>query len=232
MRCLKQLYLCFTLLGLLIFPNAIRAQEESVQSLSLSPVMELHEEWAQEFRELFPEQLQSTRFLLADYQWISCLVLIFLGFIADLGICKLLTIAVRWIRRDQKKYDTPEDYKRERKVWKPVGLLAQAVVWYWGAFCIGLPLSLLLIVTVALKFFTVVAAVWTAFRLIDWISSVISRKASATETRFDDLLIPLVRKVLKAFAICVGLVLFADVFQLDHLHAPESNLCECKDVAE
>ena len=215
MQCLKQLCLCFTLLGLSVFPNAVQAQEDSSESPSIRSSMELHEEWAREFQDLFPEQLQTTRFLLADYQWISCFVLIFLGFMADLGICKLLTLAVRWLRRDQKSDVSPDDYKRERKVWKPVGLLAQAVVWYWGAFCIGLPLSLLLIVTVALKFFTVVAAVWTAFRLIDWIATVFSRKASATETRFDDLLIPLVRKALKAFAICVGLVLFADVFQLD-----------------
>ena len=72
-----------------------------------------------------------------------------------------------------------------------------------------------MIVTVALKFFTVVASVWTAFRFIDWIATVITRKAAGTETKFDDLLIPLVRKALKAFSICVGLVLFADVFQLD-----------------
>ncbi|MEE2676916.1 MAG: mechanosensitive ion channel family protein [Planctomycetota bacterium] len=215
MRFLKQLVFCVSLLGMFTFPDVARAQEPTDLKLNLNSTLELHEAWAEGFKEFFPESLHTTHFLLADYQWIGCLALIFFGFLADLSVRNLLTIIVRWIRRDQKEADTPDDQKRERKVWKPVGLLTQAVVWYWGAFCLGLPLSLLLIVTVALKFFTVVASVWTAFRFIDWIATVITRKAAGTETKFDDLLIPLVRKALKAFSICVGLVLFADVFQLD-----------------
>lgn len=215
MLSLKRWIFSISLLGLFTFPCLGQAQDESKINLSLNSSIELHEAWAEEFKSFFPESLYTKRFLLADYQWIGALVLIFLGFMADLSVRKLLSSIVRWIRRDQKLDDTADDRKREQKIWKPVGLLVQAVVWYWGAFCIGLPFSLLLIVTVALKFFTVVASVWTAFRLIDWISNVIARKALQTETKFDDLLIPLVRKGFKAFAICVGLVMFADVFQLD-----------------
>ena len=105
----------------------------------MNSTLELHEAWAEGFKNLFPEALHTTHFLLADYQWIGCLVLIFFGFLADLSVRNLLTLLVRWIRRDQKEGDTPDDQKRERKVWKPVGLLTQAVVWYWGAFCLGLP---------------------------------------------------------------------------------------------
>lgn len=215
MRFLKQLVFCISLLGMFTFPDFVRAQDETELNMNVNSTLELHEAWAEGFKNLFPEALHTTHFLLADYQWIGCLTLIFFGFLADLSVRNLLTLLVRGIRRDQKEGDTPDDQKRERKVWKPVGLLTQAVVWYWGAFCLGLPLSLLLIVTVALKFFTVVASVWTAFRFIDWIATVITRKAAGTETKFDDLLIPLVRKALKAFSICIGLVLFADVFQLD-----------------
>lgn len=199
-----------------MFVMPATAQEpESTEAFEFSPTLELHEHWAEGFRELFPESLQTTRFLLADYQWIGCLVLIFLGFLTDLCVRRLLRMVVGWLRRGDAQEETADDRTNERKVWKPVGLLAQAVVWYWGAFCIGLPLSLLLIVTVALKFFTVFAAVWTAFRFIDWVAAMIARKATASETRFDDLLVPLLRKAFKAFAVCVGLVLFADVFQLD-----------------
>tara|TARA_Y100001960_G_scaffold52857_1_gene53902 strand:+ start:909 stop:2294 length:1386 start_codon:yes stop_codon:yes gene_type:complete len=215
MRSLTKLLVSVGALGFLPSTGFGQETESAEQAFSLSPTMELNENWAMTFKELFPESLHTVRFLLADYQWIGCLLLIFLGFLTDLSVRRLLTRVVDWLRRGEKSQDTADDKKNQQKAWKPVGLLAQAVVWYWGAFCIGLPIGLLLIVTVALKFFTVVAAVWTAFRLIDWFSTFAARKATASETRFDDLLIPLVRKALKAFAVCVGLVLFADVFQLD-----------------
>ena len=141
----KRLIFSISLLGLFAFPCLVRAEDESDINLGLSTSIELHEAWAEEFKAVFPESLYTTRFLLADYQWIGCFVLIFLGFVADLSVRKLMTTIVRWLRRDYKQDDTPDDHKRERKVWKPVGLLVQAFVWYWGAVCIGLPFRLLLI---------------------------------------------------------------------------------------
>ena len=39
------------------------AQEpESTEAFEFSPTLELHEHWAEGFRELFPESLQTTRF--------------------------------------------------------------------------------------------------------------------------------------------------------------------------
>ena len=161
--------------------------------------------------EQFPEQLQEKHFVLRDYQWICLIILIFIGFGADLlvrHLCHLL--AGFWLRLRNGDLDSAI----ERRVWRPIGLLVQALVWYYGTRMIGLPQFALDILLVGLKFFTVVAAIWTTFRFIDLIASVGARQALKTETKFDDLLIPLITRSLKAVVVCVGVLICAETFNL------------------
>lgn len=102
-----------------------------------------------------------------------------------------------------------------RRIVKPLGLLAQAITWYYGTDLVGLPDHFTAILGAALKFFTVVAAVWTVFMTIDLAGRFLKSRAESTETKFDDLLVPLICKTLKVFTICVGIVLMADLFQLE-----------------
>ncbi len=156
----------------------------------------------------FPNH-QRTRFLIPDYQWICLALLIFVGFAADLltrGVLNVLTRA--WFR--YRGAELPP----QRRLWKPVGLLVQALVWYGGTTAIGLPPFALDVVLIGLKFFAVVAAVWTGFHLIDLLATVVARRARRTTSRYDDLLIPLISKSLKAFVICVGVLQCAQAFDL------------------
>ncbi len=177
--------------------------------------LEKYQSFEQTFREMMPKSLLTTRFVLADYQWISCFVLVFLGLFVDVAIRFLLSTIVRFARKDSRLGDTESDKLAERKVWKPIGLLAQAATWYYGSWIIGFPLGLMKVLAVGLKLFTVFAAVWTTFRIIDWVAGFIARQALGTKTKFDDLLVPLIQKCLKTFAVCAGVIFFADVFDLE-----------------
>ena len=162
-------------------------------------------------RSWFPEKLRRAHLLLPDYQWICLLLLIFVGLVGDLLTRHLLT----WIvdRRfaeaaDGTKADTTE------KVWRPLGRLVNAAIWYYGTKLIGLPLAALNVLLIILKLFTIVAAVWTAFALTDIVCSYWQKRAMRTATKFDDLLVPLVSKTLKLFATCLGLLTTAQTFDL------------------
>ena len=183
--------------------NAFQDELDKYQSLGIK------------FREKMPKSLQTTRFLLADYQWLSCFVLVFLGLFVDVAARFLLSALVRLARKDSHLGDTDADKLAERKVWKPIGLLAQAATWYYGSWVIGFPPGLMKVLAVGLKLFTVFAAIWTAFRIIDWIAGFIAHKTLGTKTKFDDLLVPLIQKCLKIFAVCTGIIFFADVFDLE-----------------
>ena len=159
---------------------------------------------------LFPDWMNEGQFYLLYSQWLCLLVLLFLGIAADRTTRHVLSIVGKTLFRTS--FDDMEPSER-RKVFKPIGLLAQALIWFWGTTLIGLPGNILIIFEVALKFFTVVAAIWTSFIMIDIAVRYLKKKAEGTETKFDDLLLPLVGKTLKTFAICIGLILFADVFE-------------------
>jgi MscS family membrane protein len=90
--------------------------------------------------------------------------------------------------------------------------LVQASVWLWGTREIGLPPQVSKTLSVGVRIFAVVAAIWTVFRLIDLVGAFLHKKAEKTASRFDDLLVPLLTKSLKAVAVCVGIVMFAEVF--------------------
>lgn len=161
---------------------------------------------------LFPEGLRKQKHLgLYLYQWICLLALIFLGFVADRLVRWLLhSLTKTWFKVVGDERVETADWK----LWKPLGLLTQALVWYCGTELLGLPEVVQTVLLYGLKVFTIVAAIWTAFLVIDIISAFLAKKALGTDTKFDDLLIPLVSKSLKVFAVCIGLITCAQTFNL------------------
>jgi MscS family membrane protein len=176
-------------------------QAEEVQTFS----MWLHD--------VFPESLHKTHFLLPDYQWVCVFIVLFVGLFADWLVRAILWYATgAWIRY----FARQKDLRFEKKLWRPVGLLVQALIWFAG-FKLLLPEWPALVDTailVGLKLFAILAGVWTAFIFITLFSTFLAKKAAKTPTKFDDLLVPLVSKSLKIIAVSVGVVSAAQVFSL------------------
>jgi MscS family membrane protein len=167
--------------------------------------------WSTIIRDLFPDSFQRKHFFLRNDQWICLLVLIFLGFLADsLVRFSLHNLSKTWFKLTGDKQVATAEWK----LWKPMGLLTQALVWYGGTMLLGLPDFVQTVLLYGLKVFAIVAAVWTGFLVIDLISAFLARKALGTDTKFDDLLIPLVSKSLKLFAVCIGAITCAQTFNL------------------
>lgn len=177
----------------------------------LAGIIEADQPLPEWLKDQFSEQFYQVHFLLEDWQWICLASLIFIGLLADLltrGLLNYLTRA--WFRYFKGDTGLPTG----RKVWRPVGLLAQALVWYVGTTKIGLPDFALMILLVALKLFAVVAAIWTAFLLINLLAGYMLKQAEKTATKFDDLLIPLVSRTLKTLSVCIGILMCAEAFNL------------------
>ena len=179
-----------------------------VEGLSVSLARESFEQW---LRKRFPPHMRQRVFLLPTYKWIYLLCLIFVGFLADLALRLLLTYSISaWLR--YRKED--EARKFERKLWKPIGLLAQALVWYGGTSLIDLPDLTMTVLLAGLKIFSVIAGVWTGFLLINLLAAYLAHKAIHTDSKFDDLLVPLISKSLKVFVVFVGVLTCAQAFSL------------------
>jgi MscS family membrane protein len=158
-------------------------------------------------RDRMPSVLRRVGFILETWQWAALFVLVLLGFIADRVLVLVLLAIVSFVLRSRR---IKTDRKLRRNAVRPLGLLALSLVWWLGLQSLGLPITVHSVLMVVAKGLAAVAAVWSAWHLVDLLTDFLLRKARGTETRIDDVLIPLVRRTAKVFIAAFGLVFIAD----------------------
>lgn len=162
-----------------------------------------------EIRSQIPTVLKEG-FLLEYWQWLGLFLLIFVGSIADKSLSWLLKFSVNhWKKRHPIFHDI------DNAILRPLGLMAMAVIWWVGLYFLDLPDTADLILSIAVKLLVSLSGVWSAFRLVDIFDALLSKKAQESETKFDDLLVPMVSKSLKVFVIVFGIVFVADNLDVD-----------------
>jgi MscS family membrane protein len=162
-------------------------------------------------RSHMPRRLQESTFLLEHWQWLGLAVLIFLGFVADRVFTAILGLVVA---RHMESRLLQIKSEVLRTGLRPLGLLATAAVWWLGLAWLGLPDQPLLVLSVAVRFVAATALVWASYRLVDVATSVFEQRAERTASKYDDLLVPLVRKSAKVFIAAFGLLFVADSVNL------------------
>ncbi len=163
-------------------------------------------------RSRMPAGLRESTFLLENWQWLGILVLVLLGLVVD----RLATaVATRlWATFFRRK--TPEDLEPglAHASARPFGVIAMALTWTLGLPWLGLPPQPLGIFAFAVTFLVAAGAVWAAYRAVDVLAAFFEARARRTASKFDELLVPLVRKSLKIFIAAFGLVFVAENLDL------------------
>jgi len=153
-----------------------------------------------------PQWLRQKAVLLEHWQWLGLLLLIALGMIAG----RLASLLISgWVRRltKRKTIDVPE--KLRGNIGRPFGIIAMAVVWRILLPALTLPESTFKVLNVAVEVLLAAGGVWAAYRFVDVLSGYFQVLAGKTETKLDDLLVPMIRKTLKVFATAFALVFVA-----------------------
>jgi MscS family membrane protein len=174
---------------------------EGVEAVAETPAMWL--------RAQMPEALQGGGFILEYWQWLALAILIFLGVLVNRVLTFVLVrvVAGALARRLQSR---SVDDQLIRSAMHPLGLVAMAVLWWLGLYVLGLPPTALAILLLAVKFVAIAAVVWSAYRAVDVGAAVLESYAAQTSTKYDDLLIPLLRSSAKIFIAAFGVVFLAD----------------------
>ncbi len=159
-----------------------------------------------------PEWLCEESLELKYWQWLGLLLFALLGVIIDNIVRLIIRSSVFFAA---KKKGAELDPGEVRKFVRPLGLVAMGLFWYLALHFLQLPPNALRIVELAVRFVCITAVVWGAYRLVDLLSAFLESRAKKTESKFDDLLIPLSRKSLKIFVVAFGLVFIADNLQVD-----------------
>ncbi len=155
-------------------------------------------------RQLMPTSLKGRSLLTLElWQWVGLAVFIFLGLILDHTFRFLVrTTASKVIRRQ----GGDPDPVRLRQAVRPAGLAVVALFWLNLVWVLGLPDLAFTIVQAAARVFAVLAITWFAWRFADLLADVAARKAATTETKLDDVLVPLVRTTTKIFIVIFALI--------------------------
>jgi len=170
--------------------------------------------WEIRLQRAMPASLKHEVFLIENWRWLALLIVITLGVVFDWLLTRFLRRALRnWIARQ--KRDEYDDIQDQDNRLRPVGLVIMAAIWWMGIHAIGLPETALLILLVAVKAFASFAAVWAAYRFVDIFSAWLICKAKVTDNTIDDVLVPLISRILKIFVTAIGIVFIADNLSID-----------------
>ncbi len=187
-------------------PDLLRSVEDSgvVEGVEEAP-----QTIAMWLREEMPASLRQGGFILEYWQWIALAILIFAGVVADRVLTFVLEriVAGRLAKRLSKR---DIDDGLVHAAMRPFGLVAMAVIWWLGLLVLGLPVQALTVLLVAVKFVAIASIVWAAYRMVDIFAAILEHHAAGTETRYDDLLVPMIRKSAKIFIAAFGIVFLAD----------------------
>ena len=134
------------------------------------------------------------------------LLIIFLGFLSRRIIRRLFS---GFLRKRAKKSDARWDDDVIQYMPAPIALLVQIALWHLAAVLFELPMEPFEIRTYVfngLQVAIVGGVVWLTFAVIEVLSRSLTRRARETESRLDDLIVPMLRKTLKFFiAIVAGI---------------------------
>lgn len=181
--------------------------------------VELEKTLIERIRAAVPRSLKgSTNLGLEHWQWIGIFLVILVGIILDrIARAILRTTWYRIERRTSTASNDKPDTDTLDKAVRPFGLLAASGVWFF-ALTIGLlPPTPTMILLVAVKVIWITGLVWGGFKITDLVAEWLAKQAGKTETKFDDLLIPLVKRTAKVFITAVGLIYLASAFSIEIL---------------
>ena len=160
-------------------------------------------------RDQMPESLRQGGFLLEYWQWLALAILIFLGVLVERVLTFVLVRVVAGRLAAIVKARQIADGLIKAAM-RPLGVVAMAGLWWLGLRILGLPPQALVILLLAVKFLAIASFVWAAYRAVDVVAAMLESYAAETDTKYDDLLVPLLRSSAKIFIAAFGIVFLAD----------------------
>lgn len=159
----------------------------------------------------YPTLMKESVFL-ENWQWIGLFIVVFLGLTFGKFVIYLLTNVIK-VFFQKAKVDIDTD--THKRFLSPINVASTAFFWWSGLYMLGLPSDARVILLVSVKVVAAISAVWSGYRMVDVIGNYLIGKAAQTETKFDDLLAPLITRAMKVMVVIGGLVFLADIFAIE-----------------
>jgi MscS family membrane protein len=154
--------------------------------------------------EAVPESLRiGDLFGLQYWQWIALLLLIFLGVVVD-QVTRLVFRPI--FRKGARSFHPEVEDDTIAGAVRGAGLFAGALVWLALVRLLSLSGNTREIAHAATAVYAVLTGTLFGLRIIDLVADVFVHLAGRTETKFDDIVVPLLRKTAKVFIFAFGVI--------------------------
>jgi MscS family membrane protein len=154
-------------------------------------------------RSRVPRRLKGGGFLLEPWQWIGLLLLLLVALLVERAITRFVRPMIRRLGQFEGVALDPELLA---KFERPFGWLLLSWLFLAGIQGLDLPTDVYSVLRIAIGLLTTFFTVWSAYCLVGIGCWPLQVRADRTENRFDDMLVPLLRRTLKIVVVIVGFV--------------------------
>ena len=137
------------------------------------------------------------------WQWIGLGGIILVGLLLDLIV---RFVAIRFLRRATKRISKDTEDLVVRRTARAFGVVAATLTWLLLLGVLDLSITAFSILQPAAKFASLLAWFWLGWRLADYVGEIFAGHARSSDTKVDDILVPMIRKTVKVFLIIFALL--------------------------
>lgn len=168
--------------------------------------------WRQKIKKSMPEWTSHTFFIMKNGQWLAIIFLIATGLLFFVFARFILS---RYLRRKWNLDHIEQTLEEENDSTLPFGILAFALTWVSGLRLLELHLDVFSYLMRAGLIMTAISTVWVGLKIVDLLGMHFEKVAEESLNKFDDVLVPMLKKTAKVVVVAVGAVFVAHSLTFD-----------------
>jgi MscS family membrane protein len=168
--------------------------------------------WKSRFKEKMPNWTSEEFLMFKKGQWIGLIAILLLS----IGLFALVRFIITGVIRLKVRSRSLEMSEGEQyPSTMPFGLLAFSLTWLFGIRFLEFDVEMLEGFARASYILTAFFFVWSSLKLVDYVSLHFEKQAESTSNKFDDVLIPMIKKTSKVIVVAFGILLIAHSLTFD-----------------
>lgn len=191
------------LLPMLASLQPFRSVQEATGGTLDAPAIESLQDW---LKNVLPQSFQKQVFLLESWQWIGLVLIVFFALVVD-RITRM--VIQRLVKRFTKTRGAETGESTIRHFKRPLGIWAGTLFFRIWNPALGLPDQFDTVLDVASGLLLTFAGVWAVYGFVDIFCDFLEAKAKQSENKFDDMLVPLLRRTIKIVVVIGGILFLA-----------------------
>lgn len=188
----------------------IEVFEESLGGVNLDSNTE--KSWKNSLKKSMPAWTARTVFIMKNGQWLGLIVLILSGLIFFTIVRVILS---RYLQRRWNIEHIEQSLEEVNDSTLPFGILAFALTWISGLRILELHLDIFSYLMRAGLIMTAISTVWVGLKIVDLLGMHFEKIAEESSNKFDDVLVPMLKKTAKVLVVAIGAVFVAHSLTFD-----------------